>query len=114
MTERIALVLIWLLVLAGIVVAFHVTPAFAHSWYDGACCSDKDCAPIPREYVTERKDGYEVHIPAGGHPLVDEPLDAFVPYGDSKDRRSHDANFHGCISAYSGKLICLYSPVNGF
>lgn len=97
------------------VVFMAVAPAFAHSWYSGSCCNDKDCAPIPATTVTRTADGYRVRLQPGDHPLLTRPVDQVIPYSETLP--SEDSEFHACI--YLWKLTdlsqhdlirCLYVP----
>ena len=72
-------------------------PAEAHGWYDGWCCSDKDCTPASR--VDQQTDGTVV-IWSGGKATA-------VPKGYPY-RPSHDANWHICIA--NGHIRCVYMP----
>lgn len=81
--------------------------------YDGACCSDRDCAELPKGAVKEGPEGYEVTILPGQHPMVkDEVFRATVPYTSTKVRQSPDGLYHGCVLP-SGFLICLYVGSRG-
>ena len=71
--------------------------ASAHGWYDGWCCSEKDCTPASR--VDEQSDG-SVIIWSGGKPTA-------VPKGYPY-RPSLDANWHICIA--NGRVRCVYMP----
>lgn len=92
------------------------TPVYGHSWYSGACCSDKDCAPIPRATVTATNEGYRVTLGTADHPMVaGEPVDEIVPY--DKVLPSQDGDFHACIRppvppamSQISRIICLYVP----
>lgn len=79
------------------------TVAHSHSWYEPACCSDRDCEPISFDSVTESAEGWTVHYQSKqGFPVM-----AFMPRG--KERHSQDGRFHGC--ATSTRFLCLYVPV---
>lgn len=102
--------------LAAIIWIASTTPIWAHSWYSGACCSDKDCAPIPRASVTATNEGYRITLGTADHPMVaGEPVDEIVPY--DKVLPSQDGDFHACvrppappaITTYA-RIICLYVP----
>ena len=93
------------IILLLIVAYFKATlPAAAHSWYEPACCSNRDCEPISFDSVTESAEGWTVHYQSKqGFPVM-----AFMPRG--KERHSQDGRFHGC--ATSTRFLCLYVPVN--
>jgi hypothetical protein len=93
------------IILILIVAYFNATlPAAAHSWYEPACCSSRDCEPISFDSVTESAEGWTVHYQSKlGFPVM-----AFTPRG--KERHSQDGRFHGC--ATSTRFLCLYVPVN--
>lgn len=94
-----------LLALAALFCLFMtVNLALAHSWYDLACCSQKDCEPLDIESVTETETGYEVsYFSKQGFPVR-----GFMPR--EKTRHSQDGRFHGC--ATSTRFLCLYIPSN--
>lgn len=93
------------IILILIAAYFNATlPASAHSFYDAACCSNRDCEPISFDSVTESAEGWTVHYQSKqGFPVM-----AFTPRG--KERHSQDGRFHGC--ATSTRFLCLYVPVN--
>lgn len=90
--------------------ALMAAPAPAHEapsgWsYDRACCSDKDCRPVPKARVETREDGY--YITWTGE---------VIPYGDRRLRRSQDEEYHWCGSTAGESLEptdCLYVPGAG-
>ena len=76
---RLMLAALWAMLLV-----FWLSPAWAHSWYEWACCSDQDCAPMgPDEYSFD--DGHIV-IHATGERI---PLEDTQP--------SLDGQFHRCV-----------------
>lgn len=102
-----------LLVLACVsVVGAHHAPA---GWrYDPECCGVMDCAPVPDGAVREVHGGYVVTLRAGDHPMVnDGGLVATVQHGDPRIRISGDEHRHACVSAASGRLLCIYVPPGG-
>lgn len=90
---------------AGIVVALVwslvilATMAGAHSWYDPACCSDRDCA---RVNASLEPDG-SLRVNLG--PGRSMSLPPGYPY-----RPSRDLDYHLCI--IKGTVICAYAPAN--
>jgi hypothetical protein len=94
--------LAWIVVVAGILVLAFVawtTPLRAHSWYEAACCSQRDCAPVEDGVVAEKSDG--VHVQ--GHGILSRT--------DSRLRMSRDDRDHICQE--TGKLLCVYRKPNG-
>jgi hypothetical protein len=91
------------LVLAGAAILIGWTQmmerARAHGWYELACCSGSDCAPVEDGVVVEKSDG--IHVQGWGviHP------------GDPRLRWSRDDRDHIC--ARPGKLICIYRKPSG-
>lgn len=88
----------------GLALAFLFTasiPVFGHSFYDGECCSDNDCAPVKTDVESDftnkvyRWDNW------------------VVPFNDPRIRHSPDGQFHACILPYTKKLQCLYIPHGG-
>lgn len=87
-----------LLVLAALV-AF-VAVAEAHSWYEGACCSNNDCWPVHDDEVVEMRGGGWKHLPTGAE-FRDRP-------GDVRVRPSRDRHFHVCVRPNSYEGLCIY------
>lgn len=73
--------------------------AFAHSFYEPACCSDRDCAPVADGVVVEKADG--VHVK--GWDVLSRT--------DPRLRWSRDDQDHVCQQP--GKLLCVYRKPNG-
>lgn len=92
----------FLLALAGAVIAGSARIS-AHSWYEPACCSDTDCAPLPA--------GASVEPVRGGYVVRMTPDGAPVFFGYDKVRPSRDGEIHACIGPQSGTPFCLYMPV---
>lgn len=87
--------------------------AVGHSWYDSACCSDRDCAPIPAEAVRITSQGYEVTLMPGDHPMVQKRLFQVIPFGSEDVLPSQDMHYHACVipgSPSSGipYIACFY------
>lgn len=72
-----------------------VTPAAAHEWYEAACCSGHDCAPIAFSRVQVNSAGF----------LIDGKFS--VPFKDV--RRSMDGSYHACFPNPE-TLRCFYAP----
>ena len=89
--------LVLLAALAGLV--WQGAPAAAHSWYPYECCSDRDCAPLPRDQVQPTD---------GGWLLPDGTL---FPYADA--RVSPDGGFHWCRIGGTGRVLCFFAPDMG-
>jgi hypothetical protein len=85
-----------------LIAAHMLRPAWAHSWYDTSCCSNRDCEPIPPDAVNETATGYEVNY----FSKQGFPVHGFMPR--EKARHSQDGRFHGC--ATSTRFLCLYVP----
>lgn len=77
-------------------------PVEAHSWYDTACCSDRDCEAIEPDAVTETKLGYKVDY------FSRQGFEVHGWIERTQTRHSHDGRFHGC--ATSTRFLCLYVP----
>ena len=73
--------------------------ALAHSWYDDACCNERDCHPYAGKVV----EGPDAYVLEDG---------TRIPVNDPKVRQGFDHQFHICISA-SGALLCFYRPLRG-
>ncbi len=81
-----------------------LSPIPVHSWYDGACCNDRDCREIDGR-VLEKKEGYYL-----------ENYDTLIPYSDKRVRQSKDFDFHACFFMERGVetgIRCLYVPGRG-
>lgn len=82
-------------------------------WYELACCSQRDCAPIRQEWVHTTPKGYFLRIPPGGHPMLtgsDVWQSQVIEFDRAK--QSQDTEFHACIRP-DGWLLCLYAPFMG-
>lgn len=90
--------------MAAIVALVVATEAWPHDWYEPACCSGRDCEPIPFDAVYETRDGWQVNYTG----KLGFRVNAFVPKG--KERHSQDGRFHGCAS--ETRFLCLYVPRN--
>lgn len=81
-------------------------PAWAHSWYEPACCSGQDCRQVPARDVRENADGSWTYLPEG------------LLFSADRVRESQDEAVHVCISEHpegeaGGKRRvprCLYLP----
>lgn len=90
--------------------------AAAHSWYDFACCSGRDCAPAPVHAVSEERGGWRVTLQPGEHPMVPAGSPArtwLIAFNDPRIRKSRDGAFHPCVAHVGGDLLCLYVPPEG-
>ena len=79
-------------------------PAAAHSWYEPACCSDRDCEPISFDSVIETEYGYKVDY----YSKQGFEVHNWIPR--EKTKHSQDGRFHAC--ATRTRFLCLYVPVN--
>ncbi len=78
------------------------SPADAHDWYDGDCCSDRDCHPVADGIVIDTQDGgvdVKGFIQSGGF------IQHLAP-SSTRLRWSLDTRDHICNDAE--KLICVY------
>lgn len=91
----------------GALVYVLAKPVGAHSWYDYACCSEKDCRPIPFDAVTVTPDGYRV------------PSGDVIPFSSTKIKPTPaedvEQRFHWCTVAGkdTGHTLCLFVPQGG-
>lgn len=84
------------MIIAKILLASSII--LAHSWYDAACCSDKDCRPVPcKELIAQ---------PDGTIKWKD------VIFSRDKFKASLDGMCHTCISDADGADYgyCVYLP----
>jgi hypothetical protein len=95
-----------------VALAIYATKAFAHSWYDPACCSGRDCAPIPVSALKLTAGGtYVLTLSPGQHPMVTETRSYYI--SEARVRRSQDGDVHACIDPTGRLLLCLYMPEAG-
>lgn len=95
-----------LLCILILILAWAVSEANAHSWYDRSCCDLTDCTPLPPDAVQVTPQGYRL------------PNGQLVPF--ARARVSMDRDFHWCrrsptsplIEPY-GELACFYAPMGG-
>jgi len=78
----------------ALVIALSANGAYAsgHEWYPSACCSDKDCRPVPCEEISTTHDYYWWHG-------LGFPRNASSP--------STDGGCHVCVSV-GGTPRCLF------
>jgi hypothetical protein len=91
--------------------ALLCAPVLAHSWYPAWCCSDKDCAELPKGAVTVTRTGYSVSL-----VVNDVPMQWNIPQADAKP--SEDENFHICLMPTPGgeqpfAMRCFFAPPMG-
>ena len=80
------------------VASAHEAPS---GWfYDAACCSNKDCAPIDDAEVEESDAGFFL-----------KTRQEFVPR--EKTKQGRDENFHLCVNQFNGSLLCFYRKFSG-
>lgn len=96
--------LLLLILFFGWLLQWSTMPANAHSWYDGDCCSDRDCRPIPATEVREMAWDRVLDLISG-----QELRGAQV-------RQSQDGEWHICNVAGNRKArpLCVYRPVPAF
>lgn len=70
--------------------------AWAHSWYDGWCCHDRDCKPVAAEEIIHNDDG------TMSYRNCRFPKARILP--------SQDGDYHVCILP-NGACQCLYRPL---
>lgn len=89
------------IVLAVLAVAFIGSQqARGHSWYEPACCSGDDCAPLPIDSIEEQTDGYLLKSTG---ELIER----------AKAKHGRDEDYHLCRSKHTGTIYCLYLPARG-
>ena len=93
----------WFLV--GFLVMLPVA-SVAHEFYDGWCCSDKDCGELKDSDVKLTPQGYLLKFNG-----------ELIEYG--KERKSKDGRYHRCVLPTAtdkggpygmGKSRCFYAP----
>jgi hypothetical protein len=93
------------------VLAWAILPAQAHSWYDGACCSERDCFELKPGAVTITRTGYMIQIVVNGVPL-------HFTAAQSESKTSQDEHYHICLMPTpNGEqpfgMRCFYAPPLG-
>lgn len=112
MTRRTRLILLGALIAGALALAL-IRPVAAHDWYENACCSDKDCAPIDAAAVGEDAAGTTVTFAGGQHPQLPAGMPARTwRVTESQKRPSRDGRYHACIAPGGARLICLYVPLS--
>jgi hypothetical protein len=114
MKAIIAIYTAFLLVIVSLALIGTANRAFAHSWYDPHCCSDKDCAPVTHSQRTVVNG-----IP--GEIMTSKIGTTFVPDSFKSVYPSRDAELHICMTLptaepNSGDIapsrpICVYKPM---
>jgi len=66
-------------------------------WYDLACCSLDDCAPVGFHTMEITSAGVTVYLEPGDHKYVTKPIEKFFPWGDPYLRDSQDGYHHACV-----------------
>lgn len=100
--------------ISALLVATHLAVS---GWvYPANCCSDFDCAEIPKEKVVVEPEGYRVTLYPGDHHFIKVGMWFFIPHGDQKIRDSPDGKYHICISKpmvrrpWVTHVICFFRP----
>jgi len=105
---------LWIM-LTLLVFAIIPSKANAHEWYDAACCSDRDCAPVDPSAVKAVEGGFLVVVEPGTHPMLaegQERIERFVEHGNPRLRQSQDNNYHVCLNPWR-HVLCVYIPPLG-
>ncbi|MEO1208441.1 MAG: hypothetical protein AAFX78_02765 [Cyanobacteria bacterium J06638_20] len=100
---------------------FCATGVYAHSWYDLECCSERDCSPVGSDNISITDEGVLLTLDRGEHPFVFGELEALIPWGDPRIRKSKDSEHHACIAPpvndfldgpdetnIAGYVLCVY------
>ena len=74
----------------------------ADHWYDGGCCSLKDCEPVEPGAIVEEKTGFRVKYRTSRGFIAE----GFLPYGSTGIKQSKDGQEHAC--ATQQLVICIY------
>jgi hypothetical protein len=99
---------------------FAFDSAYSHSWYDAACCNERDCQPVEPHVVTPVSGGWLIQVKPGDHKFAKDVRSWLVPYNSAKVKRSRDDQYHVCLSPYVNpetniqSLYCVYIPYQGF
>jgi hypothetical protein len=105
--------LTWLVVMTGLVIAINLarsTPVKAHSWYEGKCCSDRDCEAVPEGVVEQLPDG---SVKVQG-TIKGKLIRQTLAKGDSRLLWSKDYEDHACVGLHQENwLLCVYRKPNG-
>lgn len=92
--------------LVALLFLFSSVGVGAHSWYEEACCSGKDCHPVEDYDVAHNNDGSYTYKPLG------------LVFSRERVRASRDGKYHVCVHEWGGedgqvqyRPICIYIPV---
>ncbi len=95
---------IWVTAIAlGALLIHFLVPgrkAYGHSFYDNACCHDRDCGPATATTKIQKGDG-GFWVTHGNWPAKF--------FRNDQVRDSQDARWHVCIRP-GGTPMCLYAP----
>lgn len=94
--------------LAAIFIAIPAA-AFAHEWYDTACCNTIDCAQVPARTIQLEDGSYLVRLSPGDHPFVTGNIQVVIPADSPKVRISQDDFYHACVTPLQ-RVLCIYVP----
>lgn len=97
---------VWLAILAILILLGFCSLARAHDWYESACCSGKDCKPVPDGTVVEMHDGVLVK----GFGTLSESDNRLRWSQDDRDHicAQPPTMFNGAPIGGPGKLMCVY------
>ena len=103
-------------------------PAKAHKapsgWnYAADCCSNQDCAPLPRSAVQITQSGYLVTVTPEMNKQIKATRTYTIAYTATGLRESPDGEYHICLrpeyannagEIFGGGVICFYIPPMGY
>jgi hypothetical protein len=91
--------------------------------YAADCCSNQDCAPLPRSAVQITPTGYVVTVTPEMNKQIKAPRTYTIAYTATGLRESQDGEYHICLrpeyannagEIFGGGVICFYIPPMGF
>lgn len=104
---------------AALIIALLAGPAAAHDWYPQACCSMKDCFPIPIEDVEYTPDGWYIRSTGETVPF-DRTRTTPADGGGQFHRCSYGGNptaptimLHSAIPGRAVADACFWAPMMG-
>lgn len=98
----------------ALLLCLATTPAFGHSFYDPACCSDRDCWPAGKDDDAREP---APRVTPQGYVLHDGTVVPFTDARPSPDGRYHVCRLAGSLSGElirTGRKACLYVPQGVF
>ncbi len=89
-----------------IIIVLGQQQAYAHSWYDYVCCSNRDCYPLPEDAMLEEQSNGD-YLVKWVSPLSGRIIEGRVTRHLVKDTQDPTGKIHGCERS-DGLPRCIY------